>query len=297
MHLLFCYTAHGNPHSGHPAACVVPAGCDEVLLAEASRRFGVEIPFGGPTSTATAAVRGKQPPRLRRRARKVSAGGSEAARSHNHDCKAAAFSSVAATAPGTERRCRTARFGLPPPQYRVRVARQMGDPPKSPCFATRLIVIGATNLADIGPAFCLGHSRDRCLKQETPQKASPVGRCRASAGKARDDAHVRLGSGGHAGVDYDVRSREGDGSENRLLNSPPRGEAIWIDAAFCLVRARLPAARHFPAPAISQGIREFKMATSWPKGLPGLGSSAERIGRAITSRDRQAHPGDGVRRR
>jgi TRAP-type mannitol/chloroaromatic compound transport system substrate-binding protein len=43
------------------------------------------------------------------------------------------------------------------------------------------------------------------------------------------------------------------------------------------------AAAAFPAPAISQGIREFKMATSWPKGLPGLGSSAERIGQAITA--------------
>src|SRR5262245_9823331 len=39
----------------------------------------------------------------------------------------------------------------------------------------------------------------------------------------------------------------------------------------------------FPAPAISQGIRELKMATSWPKGLPGLQTSAERIGQAITA--------------
>jgi hypothetical protein len=38
-----------------------------------------------------------------------------------------------------------------------------------------------------------------------------------------------------------------------------------------------------PTPAISQGIREFRMATSWPKGLPGLSSSAERIGQAITA--------------
>jgi TRAP-type mannitol/chloroaromatic compound transport system substrate-binding protein len=42
------------------------------------------------------------------------------------------------------------------------------------------------------------------------------------------------------------------------------------------------AAAAFPAPAISQGIREFKLATSWPKDLPGLQTSAERIGRAIT---------------
>jgi TRAP-type mannitol/chloroaromatic compound transport system substrate-binding protein len=43
------------------------------------------------------------------------------------------------------------------------------------------------------------------------------------------------------------------------------------------------AATAFPAPAISQGIRELRMATSWPKGLPGLSSSAERLGQAITA--------------
>lgn len=39
----------------------------------------------------------------------------------------------------------------------------------------------------------------------------------------------------------------------------------------------------FPAPAISQGVREFTMVTSWPKGLPGLGTSAERIAQSITA--------------
>jgi len=39
----------------------------------------------------------------------------------------------------------------------------------------------------------------------------------------------------------------------------------------------------FPAPAISQGMRELKMVTSWPKGLPGLQASAERIANAITT--------------
>jgi TRAP-type mannitol/chloroaromatic compound transport system substrate-binding protein len=43
------------------------------------------------------------------------------------------------------------------------------------------------------------------------------------------------------------------------------------------------AAAAFPAPAISQGIRELKMVTSWPKGFPGLGTSAERLGSAITA--------------
>lgn len=35
-------------------------------------------------------------------------------------------------------------------------------------------------------------------------------------------------------------------------------------------------------PAISQGIREIKMVTSWPAGLPGLATSAERLAGAIT---------------
>src|SRR5215475_11480088 len=38
----------------------------------------------------------------------------------------------------------------------------------------------------------------------------------------------------------------------------------------------------FPAPAIAQGARELNMVTSWPKGLPGLVPSAERLGRGIT---------------
>src|SRR5258708_7780796 len=43
------------------------------------------------------------------------------------------------------------------------------------------------------------------------------------------------------------------------------------------------AAAAFPAPAIAQGTRELKMVTSWPKGLPGIGNSAERLGAAITA--------------
>src|SRR6516162_2070274 len=38
----------------------------------------------------------------------------------------------------------------------------------------------------------------------------------------------------------------------------------------------------FPAPAIAQSIRELKIVTSWPKGFPGLGTSAERLGRGIS---------------
>jgi TRAP-type mannitol/chloroaromatic compound transport system substrate-binding protein len=43
------------------------------------------------------------------------------------------------------------------------------------------------------------------------------------------------------------------------------------------------AAATLSTPAISQGIRELKMVTSWPKGLPGLGTSAERMARSITA--------------
>lgn len=38
----------------------------------------------------------------------------------------------------------------------------------------------------------------------------------------------------------------------------------------------------FAAPAIAQGAREIKLATSWPKGFPGLGTSAERLAKLIT---------------
>jgi TRAP-type mannitol/chloroaromatic compound transport system substrate-binding protein len=39
----------------------------------------------------------------------------------------------------------------------------------------------------------------------------------------------------------------------------------------------------FPAPAIAQSVRELKMVTIWPKNLPGLQSSAERVARSITA--------------
>jgi TRAP-type mannitol/chloroaromatic compound transport system substrate-binding protein len=37
-----------------------------------------------------------------------------------------------------------------------------------------------------------------------------------------------------------------------------------------------------PAPAIAQGIKELKLVTSWPKGMPGLDTSAERLAQSIT---------------
>ncbi|HET9414875.1 MAG TPA: TRAP transporter substrate-binding protein [Alphaproteobacteria bacterium] len=43
------------------------------------------------------------------------------------------------------------------------------------------------------------------------------------------------------------------------------------------------AASTFPAPAISQGRMEWRMATSWPKNFPGLGTGAENLARNITT--------------
>ena len=37
------------------------------------------------------------------------------------------------------------------------------------------------------------------------------------------------------------------------------------------------------SPAISQGLLEWRMVTSWPKGLPGLGKGAERLAANITA--------------
>lgn len=39
----------------------------------------------------------------------------------------------------------------------------------------------------------------------------------------------------------------------------------------------------FPKPAIAQGVRELKLVTLWPKTLPGLQSSAERVAKSITA--------------
>jgi TRAP-type mannitol/chloroaromatic compound transport system substrate-binding protein len=43
------------------------------------------------------------------------------------------------------------------------------------------------------------------------------------------------------------------------------------------------AASSFPAPAIAQGIKQFKMVTTWPKNFPGLGTGAERLAQRITT--------------
>jgi TRAP-type mannitol/chloroaromatic compound transport system substrate-binding protein len=43
------------------------------------------------------------------------------------------------------------------------------------------------------------------------------------------------------------------------------------------------AASSFPKPAISQGLRRWKMVTCWPKNFPGLGMAANDIGNEITT--------------
>jgi TRAP-type mannitol/chloroaromatic compound transport system substrate-binding protein len=43
------------------------------------------------------------------------------------------------------------------------------------------------------------------------------------------------------------------------------------------------AAAAFPMPAISQGMMELKMVTTWPKNFPGLGTGAERVAADITA--------------
>jgi TRAP-type mannitol/chloroaromatic compound transport system substrate-binding protein len=41
------------------------------------------------------------------------------------------------------------------------------------------------------------------------------------------------------------------------------------------------AASTFPAPALAQDIKQFKMVTTWPKNFPGLGTGAERLAQRI----------------
>ena len=43
------------------------------------------------------------------------------------------------------------------------------------------------------------------------------------------------------------------------------------------------AAGSFPTPALSQGKRELKMVTTWPKNFPGLGTGAQRLADSITA--------------
>ncbi|MEN8198336.1 MAG: twin-arginine translocation signal domain-containing protein, partial [Pseudomonadota bacterium] len=43
------------------------------------------------------------------------------------------------------------------------------------------------------------------------------------------------------------------------------------------------AASSFPKPAISQGRKQLKMVTSWPKNFPGLGTAANRLSARVAA--------------
>ena len=42
------------------------------------------------------------------------------------------------------------------------------------------------------------------------------------------------------------------------------------------------AATSLPSPAISKGLKELRMVTTWPKMYPGLGTSADRLAKRIS---------------
>jgi len=53
-------------------------------------------------------------------------------------------------------------------------------------------------------------------------------------------------------------------------------------AAVAGVATAAVAASNFPKPALSQGLKEWKLAMSWPLNSPGLGTSGQRVARRIT---------------
>jgi TRAP-type mannitol/chloroaromatic compound transport system substrate-binding protein len=55
-----------------------------------------------------------------------------------------------------------------------------------------------------------------------------------------------------------------------------------VGAGGALIGAAAAATSSFPTPALSQGIKQFKMVTSWPKNFPGLGTGAEILAQRIT---------------
>ncbi|MEO1192035.1 MAG: TRAP transporter substrate-binding protein [Pseudomonadota bacterium] len=57
----------------------------------------------------------------------------------------------------------------------------------------------------------------------------------------------------------------------------------FLGAAGVATAGAVAAASSFPAPALAQERRDWKMVTSWPKGLPGLGTGAQRLADTITA--------------
>jgi len=65
------------------------------------------------------------------------------------------------------------------------------------------------------------------------------------------------------------------------VGSPEAGERVKRRSLLKALAAAGGAA--VAAPAISRGLLEWRMVTSWPKGLPGLGAGAERLAANITA--------------
>ena len=63
-----------------------------------------------------------------------------------------------------------------------------------------------------------------------------------------------------------------------------------------LVTAGATAATTLATPAISQGMRELTMVTTWPKNFPGLGTGAQRFADRVTAMTEGPFDGESARR-
>jgi TRAP-type mannitol/chloroaromatic compound transport system substrate-binding protein len=61
-----------------------------------------------------------------------------------------------------------------------------------------------------------------------------------------------------------------------------RRDFVKSSAGGTLLGAAAAVTSGFPAPALAQGIKQFKMVTTWPKNFPGLGTGAERLAQRVT---------------
>ncbi len=66
------------------------------------------------------------------------------------------------------------------------------------------------------------------------------------------------------------------------MGNEPETTEMPVKRRSVLQAALLGGGAALAAPAISRGLKEWRMVTSWPKGLPGLGTGAERLAANIT---------------
>jgi TRAP-type mannitol/chloroaromatic compound transport system substrate-binding protein len=66
------------------------------------------------------------------------------------------------------------------------------------------------------------------------------------------------------------------------MGDEPETPDMTVKRRSVLQAALLGGGAALAAPAISRGLKEWRMVTSWPKGLPGLGTGAERLAANIT---------------